>query len=102
MKTFTVVVSEEAKKDIDELFEFIITEYKSINTAEKYIDGLISTIKGLTNYAEIYQIQKGDYFERFGDIDVRRVNYKKMAVLYTIHSRYVVIRKVMPQSLIFD
>mgnify|MGYP001010534990 CR=1 FL=1 len=29
MKQFQVVVSEEAKSDIDNLFDFIVTEYKS-------------------------------------------------------------------------
>ena len=40
MKWFQVVLSEEAKLDIDNLFDFIVTEYKSEFTANQYINGL--------------------------------------------------------------
>lgn len=45
MKTFRIVVSVEAKADIDALFEYIVYEYKSEDTAVKYIDELTATIK---------------------------------------------------------
>lgn len=33
MKKYRVVVSDKAKSDIDDLFDFIVAEYKSILTA---------------------------------------------------------------------
>ncbi|SRR5690554_5886451 len=99
MKRFQVVVSEEAKSDIDNLFDFIVTEYKSEFTANRYISGLENTIQTLTQSAEIYQLQTTPFFKQFGD-KVRRVNYKKMAVIYSVYGHYVYIQRVIASSII--
>lgn len=74
MKAYRVVVSDKAKSDIDDLFDFIVTEYKSILTANRYIDGLENAIHSLSRSAEIYRLQDNGYFKQFGD-NVRRVNF---------------------------
>ncbi len=99
MKRFQVVVSEEAKSDIDNLFDFIVTEYKSEYTANRYISGLENTIQTLTQSAEIYQLQTTPFFKQFGN-KVRRINYKKMAVIYSIYGPYVYIQRVVASSII--
>lgn len=76
MKQFQVVVSEEAKSDIDNLFDFIVTEYKSELTANRYINGLENTIQSLSQSVEIYRLQTASFFTQFGN-NIRRVNYKK-------------------------
>ncbi len=99
MKRFQVVLSEEAKLDIDNLFDFIVTEYKSEFTANQYINGLENTIQSLSRSAEIYRLQTAPFFKQFGD-NVRRVNYKKMAVIYSIYEHYVYIQRVVATSII--
>ena len=84
MKRFQVVLSEEAKLDIDNLFDFIVTEYKSEFTANQYINGLENTIQSLSRSAEIYRLQTAPFFKQFGD-NVRRVNYKK----WLLYIRYM-------------
>lgn len=99
MKKYQVVVSEEAKSDIDNLFDFIVTEYKSELTANRYINGLENTIQSLSQSAEIYQLQTSPFFTQFGN-KVRRINYKKMAVIYSIYGRYVYIQRIVASSTI--
>lgn len=99
MKQFQIVVSEEAKSDIDNLFNFIVTEYKSELTANRYINGLENRIQSLSQSADIYQIQTSPYFTKFGD-NIRRINYKKMAIIYSIYGHYVYIHQIVASSLI--
>lgn len=99
MNRFQVVLSEEATLDIDNLFDFIITEYKSEYTANQYINGLESTIQSLSRSAEIYRLQTAPFFKQFGK-NIRRINYKKMAVLYSIYEPYVYIQRVIASSII--
>lgn len=99
MKLYQIVVSEDAKSDIDNLFEFIVTEYKSELTANRYINGLENKIQSLSQSAEIYQIQTSPYFTKFGN-NVRRINYKKMAIIYSIYSHYVYIHEIVASSVI--
>ncbi len=99
MKQFQIVVSEEAKSDIDNLFDFIVTEYKSELTANRYINGLENRIQSLSQSAEIYQLQTSPYFAHFGK-NIRRINYKKMAIIYAVYGHYVYIRRIVASSII--
>lgn len=101
MKQFQVVVSEEAKSDIDNLFDFIVTEYKSELTANRYINGLENTIQSLSQSAEIYRLQTAPFFAQFGN-NIRRVNYKKMAIIYSVYEHYVYIQRIVASSIIPD
>lgn len=99
MKPYHIVVSEKAKADIDNLFVFIVTEYKSEHTANQYIDGLENEIKALAFSAEIYRIRTDAFFAQFGQ-NIRRVNYKKMAIIYSFYFDAVYIERILPPSII--
>ncbi|MEA4950817.1 MAG: type II toxin-antitoxin system RelE/ParE family toxin [Petrimonas sp.] len=99
MKKFHVVVSEEAASDIDNLFDFIVTEYKSELTATRYINGLERTIQSLSQSPEIYRLQTASFFMQF-DSKVRRINYKKMAIIYSVYGHYVYIQRIVASSTI--
>ena len=93
-----------AEKDIDSLFCFITEECKSPLTAARYVQGIYDEINKLSTQARIHKIERAPFYRQFG-FAVRRVNYKKMAILYSIIEYYVPesfiwIHRVMPASLI--
>lgn len=101
MKRYDIDISPIARQDINDLSDAIMYQYKSFNTAIKYIDGLFDEMKSLRFAAESLQPQTQPYYQRYG-LFVYRVNYKKMAIIYTVHNRLVVIERVVPASLITD
>lgn len=99
MKRYYIKISPEARQDISDLSDTIMYEYKSFNTAIKYIDGLFETINSLRNSAESFQLQTRPYFQKYG-MFVYRINYKKMAIIYTIHGSTVYIHRIIPAPMI--
>jgi plasmid stabilization system protein ParE len=96
---YEIVYSETAKNDIDDLFFFIVSEYKTYNTAEKYVDGIEQAILSLELYAEIFPLQTNRFFRKYGQY-VRRINYKKMAIIYTVHDTTVYIHRIVPAAIV--
>ena len=99
MKKYRIEVSEMARADIIGLQNVIIYEYKSYKTAMSYVEGLEKTMYDLQTTAESFQLQNHPYFRKFG-LFVYRINYKKMAIIYTVHNDLVIIQRVIPASLI--
>ncbi len=91
MNKFAVVIIEQAQKDLRNLSNTISYEYQSPATAIKYL-------------REIYQalsVQKSTYFLQYG-FNVRRLNYKKMTIIYTVIDYTAYIQRVVPSSTILD
>jgi hypothetical protein len=98
MKTYIVRISNEAYFDIENL-QYIITEkYKSPITAKRYVSGIINQLNSLSYSADSYSISTSKSFFKYG-ISVRRINYKKMAIIYTISGNLVVIQRIIPGAL---
>lgn len=101
MKRYEVNLSDGAIEDLRDLFNVITYEYRTRRTAVKYIDGLFDTMNTLRFVAESFQLQNRPFFLKYGSF-VYRVNYKKMAIIYTVRDRRVIIQRVMAASLITD
>ncbi len=101
MKSYNILVTQTAKNDIDELYYFIITEYKSLGTALKYIDGIKATINKLSLFAESFRVQNNPSLSQYGPY-LRRINYKKMAILYSIYGETVYIHRIIPGATILS
>ena len=99
MKRYSIIFSKEANKDVQELFLYIISVYKTYRTAEKYVDGIENTILSLRYFAESYLIQTHKSLLRYGN-NVRRVYYKIIAIIYTVHGNIVYIHRIIPASMI--
>ncbi len=102
MNKFVLIYSEQAKNDIDELTNTIIYQYKAPTTAFNYVQGLVNEINSLKNSADIFPIQTNSYVIRTHGYFVRRINYKKMAIFFTINRNIVYILRIIPQSLISE
>ncbi len=61
--------------------------------------GLFNQIKSLTHTAESYPISATKTISHYG-YNARRINYKKMAIVYTVHGKTVLIHRVLPSALI--
>ena len=99
MEVYKIVLSKQANFEIDELYHFITLECKNFLTAKRYIRGLRDTINSLANSAEIYQIQTHRSLLQYG-ANVRRINYRKMTVIYTVHDNTVYIHRVIAASMV--
>jgi len=96
---YNIAYSPEADKDWYELFEVIAYEYNAPSTAFKYVQELIETIEQLQTIAESFPIQTYRSFLKYGQF-VRRINYKQMAIIYTVHGDMVYIHRIVPASMI--
>lgn len=84
---------------MEELADMITYMYKMHNTAEKYMRGLYQKIGQLTRSPQSHTIQTSTFFQRYGT-NVRRINYKKMTIIYTVHGDTVYIHRIVAANLI--
>ena len=98
MEQFEIAFSEQANTDIQNLSNTIMYQYKSPLTAFKYVQGLLDEIKKLKTNADSYSKKQKNLFQ-FG-YNVRRLNYKKMAIIYSDIDRTVYILRIVPSSTI--
>lgn len=101
MRKYHIEYSEVAEKDIDSLFNVIVNDYKSPITAFRYIDGLIYTINELCRTGDIYAKSTNKSLEKYGQ-NLKRINYKKMAIFYSIYEEIVYIHRIIPSNNVAD
>jgi plasmid stabilization system protein ParE len=100
MQQFEILVLEEALADIDEVFDYIAYELKSLDTAIDYRLGLLEKINSLKINASIFAPSSREFLKlRYGS-EVYTINYKKMVIVYNIDGDTVVIRRVMAGGLV--
>jgi len=98
MKKYEIVYSENAIDDLKNLAKYIIYTCKSPQTSRVYAQCIINTINGLAYSAESIPLYKRKALSHYGN-SVRRINYKKMAIIYTISGNLVVIQRIIPGAL---
>ena len=99
MKHYRISLSETAKLEYDNYIDFIRIECAAPLTAARHFKGIDETINSLKTNAEMYLIQTHPSLLRYG-LNVRRINYKKIAIIYTIQDNIVFIHRIMVASLI--
>ena len=101
MNKYDIIYSDDADNDLNNLFDVIFYDYAAPLTAYKYVEGIIETIKSLSVFPEAYPIRFNPSLSRYG-INIRRVNYKKMAIIYNVIEDSVIIHRIMAGSAIID
>jgi len=101
MNLFEIVFSPKSEMDMMELEDVISLDYKAPLTAFHYLQGLRNAIKELSNSAESYPVQTSHSFLQYG-ANVRRINYKRMAIIYTTHNDIVYVHRIIASSMISD
>jgi hypothetical protein len=99
MKFYSIRISKQADQDIENLHHFIFEKCKSPITSKKHIEGLYSYMISLSRSAESFPISTHKSVCQYG-MNTRRINYKKMTIIFTIHGANVLIRRIISGSLI--
>ena len=98
MKRFTISLTTKAQSDTYNLRKAIILEFRAPLTAKRYLAGLNKKISSLETGADAIQIES-ELSIQYG-MDIRRINYEAMAILYSIEDDKVYIQRIIAQSLI--
>ena len=100
MKVYKVLIKESALFGIDSISDDILNISESINIAENYIDGLYSEIQNLSIYgASLPFCQNEDIVAIYGKT-IRRMNYRKIAVLFYVDNGCILIQEIKFQHTI--
>ena len=97
---YKIILTPEAKKEIDDVYKYIAFERSSPITAERYVDGILGSIYSLALNGSIYAINYNDRLQRQYGPNVRTVVYKKMTIIYTVMDNFVIVHRVVAGSLI--
>lgn len=98
MKKYQIQFSEFASEDYKNLLHVINEKYKAPITAKKYTTELIKDIYKLRSSAESIPLCKQQSIINKYGYNSRRINYKKMAIIYTVIEDIVIIEAITPQS----
>ncbi|HRZ96907.1 MAG TPA: type II toxin-antitoxin system RelE/ParE family toxin [Paludibacter sp.] len=101
MSKYLVIITEKAQQDMRDFSNVVAIEYKSPLTAKKYLTGIYDQFRWLRTNAESFNIQTRKMFVQYG-LYVRRLNYKKMTIIYTVNQTTVYIHRVIPANTIGD
>ena len=97
--TYKLVITDRAQEDINEYIETIINTFDAPRTAKKHYDDLYNLLRKIEQYPMSNPIRYGLSLLQYG-YNVRRVNYKKMAILYTVNGNNIYVHRVIAGSLI--
>ena len=98
MRHFEISLTSKALSDVDKLRFAIVFKYRAPLTAKRYLKGLNDLIQSLKIGADSIKVDE-ELSEQYR-LDIRRVNYKEMAILYSVEGNIVYIHRIMPQSMI--
>ena len=98
---YRIEYTESARADLVQLSYTIRERYKAPITAVRYLNGIDIAIKQLSRNPEIYSIQTRKSLQAYGPFP-RRLNYKRMAIIYNLMGKVVYIRRVIPANTISE
>jgi len=80
---------------------FYYCRVQQYNYAAKHYAGIQNAIKELCKNPYANAVRHEKSLQRYGQ-NVRRVNYKKMAIIYTINGAIVNVHRIITASMITD
>ena len=98
---YSLVVSEEAKYDINSYVDYITYECDAPKTGKKHADDFLEVLRKIQKHPTAFSVRTSASLLQYGN-SVRRVNYKKMAIIYSIEGLEVYVHRIMPSSMIVD
>jgi len=100
MCTNVVIITETASQDIENIYDYIAYELSEPTTADKYIRNIFDAIDHLSLYGMSVAVSERDFLISQYGATVRNINYKKMAVIYTVENNEIIIQRIVAASLI--
>ncbi len=99
MNKYKVVVSADAQQDLRNLSDVISCQYKAPLTSLRYLQEIYAEMQKLSSSAASYKIQTRKSLQIYAP-SPRRINYKRIAIIYNIINNVVYIRRVIPSNTI--
>ncbi|MDR0232835.1 MAG: type II toxin-antitoxin system RelE/ParE family toxin [Dysgonamonadaceae bacterium] len=96
---YEVIVLPEAETEFNNYIDYIYFSYDAPLTAIQHYNKILEVLYSLEEYAEIYKIEYLPSLQKYGS-NVRRVNYKKISIIYTVFGKTVYIHRIMAAALI--
>lgn len=95
---YHVIVTQQAEADLESLTRYIAETVVAPLSAKRYIEQLREYFVWLEEFADILPIQPDSPL--YDGFPMRRINYKNVAIIYTILGDKVYIYRIVAQSLI--
>ena len=98
MTRFVVEITNKAKSDLLNLRDAIKETYRAPLTAQRYMADLNTKMQWLANGADYFPVVP-ELSYQYG-YEIRRLNFKKMAILYYVEGDSVFVHRVIPQNMV--
>jgi len=95
-----VRISGTALQDIENVHDYIAYELFEPITADKYIRGIYDAIKHLSFYGASVAVSERNFLLSQYGSTVRNINYKKMAIVYIVENKEIIIQRIVAAALI--
>ena len=95
-----VKITDAALQDIENVHDYIAYELFEPITADKYIRNIYDAIKHLSLYGVSVAVSDRDSLLLHYGPTARNINFKKMAIIYTIENNEIIIQRIIAASLI--
>ena len=100
MRKYVVKITNTASQDIENIHDYIAYELFEPITADKYIRDIYDAIKHLALYGASVAVSERNFLLSQYGSTVRNVNYKKMAIVYTVENKDIIVQRIMAAALI--
>jgi plasmid stabilization system protein ParE len=98
--TYNIHFTQKAGNDILRLYDYIAYELAQPDTAFKYFKGMYAVIDKLAFTGASYAVSQRESLKIKYGADVRTITYKRMTIVYNIVNDIVLIRRVVPGSMV--
>ena len=95
-----VIITGTALQDIENVHDYIAYELLEPITADKYIRGIYDAVRHLSFYGASVATSDRDFLLLQYGSTVRNINYKKIAIIYTVENNEITIQRIMAATLI--
>jgi len=96
---YTIKPSVKSKEDFKAYIDYIKIECGMPMTAAKHYDGILECFATLQANPFINSVRNTPSLLQFG-MNVRRHNFKKMAIIYTVNNDTIYIHRIVASSMI--
>ena len=96
---YKIKPSIKSKEDFKEYINYIKIECGMPMTAARHYDAILKRFESLKVNPFINPVRDTPSLRQFG-INVRRQNFKKMAIIYTVNNNTVYIHRIIASSMI--
>jgi plasmid stabilization system protein ParE len=100
MKLYTIQISPEVDKDIDNVYNYIAHKLMAPMTAIAYRNGIYDTIKRLETIGGVLAINQRKHLQRNYGPGARTITYKRMIIVFNVIDNVILIRRVIAGQMV--